>query len=301
VLARLVDDTLGLLELGCDPYVVTNLQIGSPTVRRVSRPRALAHGTYDDTRFLGSRALTVSMRLKTAAEGCAGVEPGRDMQTLYDAAAAYMHPNRRPTLYWQLPGATSIRKAAVSGETWPQVIAGPKHPTLVLQFVVPTGEVHGVAEDGSSSLCIDITPSGDVESGRVYPEDYSDGGRGPYGPASIIGARTINNPGTAETHWRATIFGAVEQPVLTVNGIEVAFTRNGGVDLLGGTSVTIDTREKTILLNGDPDFPVYDKANFDAWAWEQLLLTPRTNTVMLTGDNLGVSATVNFCWDPNYV
>ena len=96
---ELYDDDLGVLELGCDPYVVSQLQIGSPAVRDVSRHRSLADGSFDDTRFLGGRAISVTIRMKDG-QGC---DSNPDMQRLIDLVVPYMSPRRRPTISWQLP------------------------------------------------------------------------------------------------------------------------------------------------------------------------------------------------------
>lgn len=292
---ELSDDELGVLELGTDPYVVVSLQIGSPAVRTVARNRALADGTFDESKYTGARAVTVTLRLKTAAV----CNPGSDMQSLIDAVTPYMSPRRRPTLTWQLPGSESARSMVVRGESWPYTIASPKHPGIGLQWVCPSGEIHAGGDEAEH--CETIIPASDVEAGRLYNENYADGGRGPYPPSAPLGGRIIVNPGNAAAHWEATIFGLVTNPIITINGTSMKFDRNGGLHLAGGSSVVINTRNRTILLNGDPDDSRYDKVNYGEWAWSDLLLVPGVNEVRFGGSVLSPQATIVLCYLPTYL
>jgi hypothetical protein len=292
---ELADPELGVLELGCDPYVVVSLQIGSPAVRAVSRSRALADGTFDESTYTGARAVTLTLRLATGGS-CA---PGQDMQSLIDAVTPYMSPRRRPTLTYQLPGAEGSRSMTLRGESWPFTLAGPKHPGLGLQWVCPTGEIYAGGDDAEH--CETIIPASDVEAGRLYNENYADGGRGPYPPSAPLGGRIIINPGNAPAHWEATIFGLVTNPSLMINGTAMTFDRNGGLHLAGGSSVVVNTRERTILLNGDPDDSRYDRVNYGEWAWSQLLLVPGRNEVRFDADVLSPQATIVLCYTPTYL
>lgn len=294
------DDSLGTLELGCYPFVVMSLQIGSPAVRSVVRNRSLASGAYDDTRYLGPRAVTVNCRLNNRGRRTYGAcsvpgQPSWEMQQLIDAVVPYMSPRLRPTLSYQLPGSTAIRSMTVRGESWPVAIEGPKYPVLPLQFVNVSGEIFsGQAGDEE---CLTIEPAGDVETGREYDLDFDRS----YPPGASIGARIVTVDGTAPAHWRMTVFGAATDPEIVVNDQTIRFDQNGGLTLTAGNSVVIDTRDRTILLNGDPAFSEYDKTNYDEWTWDELRFNPGENTVRFSGDSLGVSATLIACWKPTWL
>lgn len=298
----LVEDTLGSLDLGCDPYTVMSLQIGSPAVRTVSRVRSLADGTYDDTRYLGARAVTVSLRLRNRSAACATVA-SPDMQTLIDRVTPYMNPRRRPTLMWQLPGSQQVRAMVVRGESWPTAVEGPKFPVLPLSWVCPTGEILAGDADGTlTEECVTINPAGDTEAGRHYDESWlADGTRGPYPFALPVGGRLINNPGTATAHWRLTIHGAVTTPEFQINGVTVVFNRNGGLDLPAGQNVVMDTRARTILLNGQADVSRYDRVNYEEWTWDSIKLQPGPNVVRYDGAVMGPGSSAVICWTPTYL
>lgn len=291
---ELSDPDLGVLELGTDPYVVTELQIGSPNVRAVMRDRALADGAFDDTRFVGSRAITMSIRLND--KRC---RDGADMQSLIDLLVPYMSPRRRPTLTWQLPNSAAQRSVIVRGENWPFQLNGPKFQGIALQWVCPSGEI--LAGGLGAEHCETISPAADTEKGRTYDESYVDGGRGPYPASPPIGARTIDNPGNAPAHWKATIYGAVTNPILTINDTAIAFNRNGGLVLAAGQNVVLDTRERTVLRNGTPTDSAYDRVNYDAWSWDEVKLQPGHNTVRFDGTSLGPAATAIICYTPTYL
>lgn len=287
---RLIDADLGALELRCDPFVVVSFQISAPAVRAVMRNRALADGAFDDTRFVGARAVTIALRLKGGLR-CSTMTT----QQLLDLLLPFTHPRRRPTLEWSLPGSDSvIRKLTVRGEGAPIEVASPRAPVVVASFVAGDGTITSArgGEDDDGWQCRLIDPSGDVEAGRVYDLEFDR----VYPESSGIGDRIITMAGNEDAHWRATIFGPTTDPYLRINGVEISFTEQGGLTLVAGESVVIDTRERTILLNGEATESRYDRTNFYEWSWSDLLLKPGENRIRFGADVLGVGSSVNFCW-----
>lgn len=266
----LVDDVLGELELKEAPYAVASFEIGSREVRSVMRNRALADGQIDDTRYLGSRAVTIAIRFNEGR-----CPAGETTQALYDRLLPYLSARRRPRLRWELPGAPGVvRELVVRGDSAPIVVQGAKYPTVICSFVAPEGEITSVG-----SKTVTISPSEDVETGRSYdlafPRTY---------PSGLgIGARLVTNDGNERAHWRGAIFGTCTDPTLEINGVEVSFD----VDLVAGGRIAIDTRAKTMFYNDDPTEPRQHLSNYTAWQWEDLLLEPGQNRVRLTAATLG--------------
>ena len=88
------ENTLGQLDFTCvDGIITTEFEIGWPEVREVTDPRALSDGSVDTTRFLGSRAVTVSIRYNQK------VLP---TQNLVDMVTPYLSPRVRPTITWSI-------------------------------------------------------------------------------------------------------------------------------------------------------------------------------------------------------
>lgn len=293
---ELSEPELGVLELGCDPYVVMSLQVGSPEVREVTRFRSLADGTFDDTWYLGARAITVAIRFKDRLLGaCNDDGRGPSMQALIDRLAPFMSPRRRPTLTWQLPGASEMRSAVVRGVNWGWTVDGPKAQVIAPQWVVPSGEI--VAGGPDAMRCETMRPAVDVEPGRTYDLTFDRS----YPPGDPIGGRTITNPGTAPTHWTLTMFGPVVDPSFTVNGVVLTTDRQGGVLLAAGQTLVIDTRNRTVLFNGQPGNSRYQTTNYDEWGWDDLMLRPGRNVVRFDGTGLTVQTSAELCFTPTYL
>lgn len=283
----LADDTLGTLPLGGNDFVVVQVQIGAPAVRAVMYDRALADGSIDDTRFTGARAYTLSITLNDA--NCTDTT----MQSLVDRLAPYMAPRRRPVLSWSLPGTPGLRRqATVRGEGLPIVVRRRNHNQVICSFVGADGRI--LSEGGQ--VCETINPSEDVEDGRTYDLIFDR----VYPPSQGIGDRLVHVAGNERAHWVGTLYAEADQPTLRVNGIDIAFTQNGGLDLAPGQTVVIDTLERTILLNGDPEEPRYHLVNFTQWQWDDLLLDPGENRLRYTAAVLGPGAQAVICWTPTW-
>lgn len=290
---ELSDTELGVLVLGCDPYVVASLEVGSPEVRDVTRNRSLADGVLDDTRFLGARAITMAIRFNDVGNCDASADVS--MQALIDRLTPYMSPRRRPTLTWQLPRSTELRAAVVRGVNWGWSVSGPKAQGIAPQWVVPSGEI--LAGGASARRCTTIKPSTDIEAGRVYdlhfPRTY---------PASLpIGGRNILNPGTTSAHWVLTIYGPIVNPKFIINGVTFSADRRGGVTLVVGQTLVVDTRARTVLFNNVPDASRYQYVNYEDWSWDDLMLRPGNNVVRFDGTGLTVQTAAELCYTPTYL
>lgn len=272
---RLVDETLGELELRGAPYTVASFQIGSRSVRSVMRARALADGMIDDTQFAGSRAVTIALRLNEAR-----CPDGAAVQSLYDTLLPYLSPRRRPLLRWELPGAPGVvREMVVRGESAPVVVDGPRHLGIVCSFIAPEGEITSV-----DWQTVTITPSTDTEGGRSYDRSYDLA----Y-PASLgRGDRLVTNGGNERAHWTAAVYGECTNPTLTINGVDVTWEQVLNV----GDWLQLDTRERTMYFNADTSESRYHVSNYTDWTWADVLLQPGPNVVRFSADSLGDGGSV---------
>jgi hypothetical protein len=292
VQAELSDPELGVLELGCDPFIVASLQVGAPEVREVLRNRSLADGALDDTRFLGTRAITMLIRFNDLK---CGLDPDTSMQALIDRLTPYMSPRRRPTLTWQLPGSTEQRAAVVRGANWGWALEGPRAQAIAPQWVVPSGEI--LAGGPQAARCVTIKPSTDVEAGRNYDLTFDR----VYPPSAPVGSRSIVNPGTALSHWELTIFGPVVNPEFKINDITFIADRRGGVTLAAGQTLVIDTRSRTVLFNDVASASRYQNVNFEDWSWDDLMIRPGQNTVRFNGTGMTEQSAAELCYTPAYL
>lgn len=275
------EQMLGSFDMTClTGFVIAEYQISSPEQRPVGQFRALADGAFDATRFVGGRSVTVTVRLDQ--------RKATSMQALFDLVMPYMSPRRRPTITFALPGSPDDRRQLkVRGVDAPMIINGPKYMTLVMQFAASDPYLYAESE-----TCRTIVPSTLDEQGRPYPLTFDR-----HFPATAPAhSFLIENIGTAPADWRATIFGAVETPSFYMNGVEMAFDRNGGLTLASNEFVVVDTKERTVYRNGDPNESVYQVLNFTEWTWDDLRLHPGSNLARMDGLNLSAEAQATVCW-----
>lgn len=265
------------LDLSCGSgFVLGGFTIGWPTERPVVRNRSLADGLVDDSRFLGGRAVTVSLNVDQR------VLPA---QTLIDQLSPFMSPRNRPVITWSLPGTPDeLRSLTVRGVDMPLVIEGPKYHTVVMQFLASDSLTQAPA---SALRCVTMTP-GEGGAGRTYNLTFPR----VYPAAGPLGSKNVPVYGNAPTPWVATIFGGIEDPAATVNGFDIEFT---GLTLTTFQTLVIDVTAKTILLDGDPAESRYNLSNFTAWDWDDLLLPPGDNVMRLTGTAPTTSAAMTVC------
>lgn len=274
------------LDLACDEgFVLISLQVGFPAERPVVRSRALADGVFDDSTYLGQRAVTVSLRLDHRVQST---------QALIDRLMPFMSPRRRPSLTWSLPQTpTDYRSLSLRGVDAPLVIAGPKYTTITCSWV---------SEDAFSisptQQCESINPlNPPAEVGRTYPLTFNRY----YAPQPPSGAFYVVNNGTAPAQWTAQIDANIVDPIITINGVDMEFDRNGGVTLITGQTLNIDSAARTILLNDDPTISRYDRVNYQDWEWNDLLIQPGQNLVRIQGSGFNASTLLTFCWHDTYL
>lgn len=264
----LTHPVLGQLDLECgNGFVVTSFEFGYPTVREVAYNRALADGAVDTTTYVGPRAVTIALRLDNT--GCNPFST----QDMLDIIMPYVSPRVRPTLVWTLdrndPNPAHVRSLVLRGADAPLVVDTPKARVLVCQWVA--ADPFASALDESCAVAV---LTGDEEFGRVYDltfdRDY------PFSPP--YGFTFFTPIGNAPMDWTGTITSEVEDPTITINNIDVAFT---GVTLLPAQTINIDTATRTILRNNDPNDSLYGYTNFQDWTWDDLRVRPGTNSMRL--------------------
>jgi hypothetical protein len=264
----LTHPSLGSLDLECeDGFVVSSFTIGYPTVRDVVINKALADGTIDTTTFVGARAVTIAMRLDNT--GCDGFKT----QDLLDRVSPYVSPRIRPTLVYTVDKNSTnpnhVRSLVLRGVDAPFTVDAPKALTLVCQWVS--------AESFTSALnqvCAVAPITESNEFGRTYDLDFDRD----YPPSPPVGITLFTPQGNAPMDWTGTITSEVTDPIATINNIDIIFT---GVTLLPGQTINIDTANRTILRNNDPNDSIYGLSNFQDWTWDDLRIRPGLNFIRL--------------------
>jgi hypothetical protein len=278
----LSEPSLGVLDLTAPGWVVMDFQIGHPTERPIVRPRSLNDGIRDDSAFVGGRAITFSLMLNNNA---------LPTQTLLDIVRPYFSPRYRPVLIWSHAGSRDdTRRTVVRGIDAPLPVARAKFPTLVCSFLAADAQIFS---EGLNQRT--FGPSASVESGRSYDETYDKD----FPFSSPVGSTIVTNGGNGFADWTTTLIagdGTMVNPSLFINDLEMSFDQNGGLTLLAGQTLVIDTKERSILIDGNPSTPAFDKVNFLDWSWADLQLQPGDNLVRVdfTGTSTNGVATIEW-------
>lgn len=283
----LTDPTLGRLDLDCaDGFVVTEFEIGWPEVREVMTPRSLSDGSVDTTAYLGKRPVTVSLRYDQTKLAT---------QNLIDLVTPYLSPRYRPQLVWTVqqtdpgcPGPAAsvetVRSLRVRGVDGPLVVNAPKYLSMVLQWVAQDPYTTGLEQSCAVALI-----TGAEEFGRTY--DLSFDRQYPYSPQ--YGVTSFTPLGNAPMDWTGTITAEVTSPEILINNTTITF---GTTVLLPGQTINIDTQERTILRNNDPNDSLYGYTNFQDWTWDEIRLTPGENQIRLQADSYAGQPSFTLCW-----
>lgn len=269
------------LPLSCeDGWSLEQLQIGFPAVRPVVRNRAIADGIFDDTRFVGQRAVTLTLRMATPTA----------TQAALDRLLPYLSPRQRPVLTYALAGSpTELRSLTLRGVDAPIVIDGPSYQRIVASFVSTDSYLRG----GSEHCEVVQSPT---TTGRTYDLTFDR----VYSLTSAVVSFNAYNAGTAPAPWRATIDATATNPILTVNSIPMTFNQNGGVVLTGTDQLFIDVDRRSIDVSPFPLTTAYDRVNFFDWRWDDLMLQPGNNLIEFQ-IAAGGSSQLEFCWFDTYL
>ena len=96
--------------------------------------------------------------------------------------------------------------------------------------------------------------------------------------------------------WYGRVLAEVEDPIVTVNGVQMLSDVGAGVILNVGETLDIDVRNRTVRLNNDPTQSRYDRVNFTDWDWDDFLLRPGINIVRIQGSNLSPDCRFEINW-----
>jgi len=269
------------LDLSCgNGWVLTDLQIGFPSERPVVRSRSLADGVIDQSTYVGQRAVTATLTLDNRVA---------TTQSLVDLLMPFVSPRRRPTLTWSLPGsAADYRQLTLRGVDAPLVISRPRYTVVVVSWV---SEQACMVDPVEQCLSVDPSLPGE-EIGRDYDLTFDR----LYVESIPVGGVLVPNSGTCLASWVITLDASMIDPIVTINDVPMAFTQSGGLTLVTGQTLVIDQRERTILLNNDPDESRYDRVNFEDWDWDDLALQPGDNVVRLQGSGFTSTSLLTVCW-----
>lgn len=278
--------TLPLEDLAAG-YVCAELDLAYPTVREVANNRPSNTGTDDRTTYLAERAVAANIAVRTAAQP--DVVPA--------LFAPFMLPAARPVLHYVLdrPGAPErILTLRAAGATWP--ISGKVARDLQFQWVAPDP----VARDPAVRVAT-AWRGASVSPGRVYPlrfnRVYPPGGGSPS-------SGVIHVAGDFPARPLLRFYGPVTSPACQIyrDGVipYLVVFRTGYV-INAGDWVDVDTDQKTVYVNSDPNRPDHSAIDWTTTSWPSI---PNDGAywVMVMGGQTTTGVTqVQAIWQDGYL
>lgn len=274
----------GLTDLAIDcttGFVATEMQVGFPSVRPVVRPRALGDGSIDNSAYLGSRAITVSLTLDTTLG---------TPQSLIDRIMPFMAQTRRPRLSWRLGDTVDTgvgvdnrwRSAVVRGVDAPLVISGPRYFTVVLSFVtigsyLETKDAHTTTLTTTTTTPSPLTP---VTNSGTAPSPW---------------VMTLTKPSGADVA-RQFIFtvGSGTFPGFTVDLYALVTNDTMVIDSLNRTAIVVDPSGFTVAN-------LYPHLDTTYWTWQDLWIPPGTSNMQLSILPRDPAMTATFTWRDSWL
>lgn len=271
---------LAPLTIGPAPIECVELDLGEPIDREVAEAAPDADGEIDSTHLSGARIITfgVLMQPWTRANE-------RRLR-------AFRNPRLRPLLTVSEDDVddvqATVRVTSVDGPFG----ADEFHSGQRL-FAVTCRAPSGIFESAELHQT-EVAASGESEAGRTYDLEFDR----VYPESAPVGEVVVVNAGDRHAYPLIQLYGPWSGETSVVNveaGAELVFD---GEIVADGDYLEIDTRRKTITLNGDPANSRYNRLQFPGSSW--WALAPGTNTLRFLPETFDAPARMLVAWRDAY-
>lgn len=242
-----------------DGYIVRSFEWKSGVVRSVSRDAAGISGAIDTSRFHGAGSVTLGLRLPRHADSF----PVRERRL-----RSFTHGLLRPTLRvdWE-DGVTDEMIVTLSQGTVMAPAGRATHRDVVVQFVVP----YGIMESATAHVA-SANASGNDVAGRTYSLTFDR----TYPAADPQGSVELTNAGDRDAYPVFRLFGPWSGGASMEHATSgVALVFDAALAVAAGDYLEVDTRNRTILLNGDAAQSYYSYLSFPDSTWWSLAPGPQ--------------------------
>jgi hypothetical protein len=245
---RLVDPTTSTELLSVGPFtstVLNSLDLAYPDVRGSAQVRSGAHGTNDNTRYVGARSITAQMTLPQGVAADAAC----------DLIAGLCNPGLRLYLYAQRPGWPAERRVMVRGAAFTCPPGTNRQGQA--QFTAPLGLLQSV-----TATTVTLAPAGPSTTGRGVPRSVPS----TYTGGLSAGAALVNVDGNVPAPPIVDIYGPCSNPLIRCvdTGAQLSFA---GLTLAAGEYLHVDVENHRVWLNGDPTQNRYNALDFASSTW----------------------------------
>lgn len=239
---------------GDEGFLASTLDLGFPAVRSSRRPRTDVEGEIDTTRLFGARAVSITGTITPRPDGTL------NRQEVEDRFLAFLRPDRSSYLVYRLETDGEERRLLVRPDQFGAPISHPGSVKVAVGFRAPDGVQESAELEGAAVDAVIADPPG-ISFPLSFPISW---------PASTAaGTVVVTNRGNVRAWPRLRLYGPATNPRIenVTVGAALEFTAGGGLELAAGDYLEVDTRERTIRLNGSAVQSRHNRLDFDASEW----------------------------------
>lgn len=279
----------GLDDLVLSPengWKVALLDIGSPVIAEVVVGRPGADGNIDTTAYHRDRPVTLQMYLVPDDQIV--------RRTMLDGLKQFLRPGLRPYMILNEDEVdTTERRIRLRVSQWSDPIGPENFRRVQVAWVAPDGIIESAAEQQA----IAFASGTGAEVGRAYNLTFNR----TYPASPVLGSVQVNNEGTADAWPIIRIYGACTEPNIENQTTGKKLELNS-LTIAAGEFVEIDTRNKTVRLNGLASASRYDKVDFaTSTPGLDLRIVPGINLFRFYPATAGVTAQAEITWRHSYL
>ena len=287
--------TLDLMD-AANGFAIESFDVGFPNPSEDISPIPDRDGEWDDTRFFGSRAVTIAGSIVPASFG--------SRSKVLDALAPFLAQTARPRLTYQVDADAPARYVTLRATALSAPVTNPTVSAFQVGWrasdpaaygvavnmvaVAPTTSTYGRTYTHPQGAA--ITNISGWQPPRVYPH--------PSGAINVV----ATNSGTLSTPPFIVIHGGCTNPAVyndTAGAVFAVGTPARPLTLAAADTLTIDARNRLVYLGNDPTNTRYNYVDFARSSWWSLL--PGDNHLRFVPDTADGAANAVVSWNDAYL
>lgn len=283
--------TLDLNDLDATGFMIAEVDLGFAQPRVVADDIPGQDGSDDQTANFSTRTIQLTGVIGPTLAGAS-------RSVNFDAFTPFIFPGARPTLVYSLDDDMAQRCLDLRVNQWTNPINHPVNASAFsVQFVCP----NPIPYDPNQQE-VDVPFATGSTSGFTFPFTF------PLTFGTTVdateGSAFVTSNGTYLAWPLLRIFGPCTNPAVFWNdpitdlpiGVQVVFS---GLTIAAGDYVEVDCRQRSALVDGDPEASVYQFVDFINSNFGPL--QPGTNLLRATATTSAAGAVVQVLWHDTYL